>query len=264
MVDGTRGDFAIVTGATGGMGRAIAGKLAEQGFSLLLADLDATALERCAGGLDGPVKMVAADIAEPNFCERLLDELPGKIGALVHCAGLSPSMATGERILEVNFHATRRLIDALLPRMAPGSCAVLISSMAPHIARSPEMDAAVEALVDGGESDAVQRFASSPQGAYPLSKGAVTALVARQAAAFGALGARIVSLSPGSIDTPMGRTEQSAGPAIDAMLQRTPLGRMGTPEEIADVAAFLCSEKASYITGCDIRVDGGILAALGK
>jgi NAD(P)-dependent dehydrogenase (short-subunit alcohol dehydrogenase family) len=80
--------------------------------------------------------------------------------------------------------------------------------------------------------------------------------------AFGKVGARIVSVSPGIIDTSMGRLEQKAGPEMDKMIAVTPLGRMGEPNEIASVVAFLASPAASYITGTDILVDGGTVAGI--
>jgi NAD(P)-dependent dehydrogenase (short-subunit alcohol dehydrogenase family) len=106
-------------------------------------------------------------------------------------------------------------------------------------------------------------LAPSPQMAYPISKRAVIRLVAHEATAFGERGARIVSISPGLIDTAMTRAEQTASDQMKPLLARTPLGRLGTADEIASVAIFLCSKDASYVTGSDIRVDGGMLASLG-
>ena len=83
-------------------------------------------------------------------------------------------------------------------------------------------------------------------------------LVAREAVAWGMRGARICSISPGIIDTPQGRQEYDEQPAMAMMIDLTPIKRWGQPEEICNVVAFLLSEEASYMTGCDVVVDGGI------
>lgn len=258
---------AVVTGAAGGMGSASARKLAAQGWPLLLVDLDAGRIEGVAAPLraqGATVEVLAGDISDAGFPAKLLAALGDRpIGALVHTAGLSPTMGTGERILEVNLGATARLVDAVRPRMSQGGCAVLISSMSAYMGVPPEADAEIrKPLPDEGVA-ALRKFAETPQQAYPLSKKAVIRLVEREAAAFGQRGARIVSIAPGLIDTAMGRAEQAASPQVNMMLERTPAGRFGRPEEIASVAAFLCSPEASYVTGCDIKVDGGTVGALG-
>jgi NAD(P)-dependent dehydrogenase (short-subunit alcohol dehydrogenase family) len=96
--------------------------------------------------------------------------------------------------------------------------------------------------------------------AYSLSKRAVIALAERRAVAWGAQGARIVSISPGLIATPMGRQEMAATDAAARLADVTPAGRPGTAAEIAQAARFLTSDEASFITGCDLRVDGGAVA----
>ena len=262
----TRTGIAVVTGAAGGMGQPTAVRFAAQGWPLLLCDLDAGRLEQVAAPLratGAQVEIFAGDVADPAFSAQLIAAVGDReIGALVHTAGLSPTLADAARIMEVNFTATRRLVDAVRPKMAEGSCAVLISSSSAYMINKPEIDAAIAALLDGDEA-AVEQLVASPRSAYPISKRAVIALVAREAAAFGARKARIASIAPGLIDTGMGRSEMSASEQTKVMLNRTPLGRLGIGDEIASVAVFLCSPDASYITGCDIKVDGGTLAALG-
>ncbi|MGB8363562.1 MAG: SDR family NAD(P)-dependent oxidoreductase [Rhizomicrobium sp.] len=263
--NGNRG-VAVVTGAAGGMGSAAASLLSAQGWPLVLCDLDMGRLEPLAARLRtaGPVEILAGDIAAPAYPDALIAALGDRqIGALIHTAGFSPTMADAARILEVNYDATVRLIEVARPRMADGGCAVLIASMAAHMVTSPEALAALNALAPGEGSATLRPFAPDPQRAYPISKRAVVRLAAREAAAFAARNARIVSISPGLIDTSMGRAERVASAQMDALLARTPLARMGLADEIASVAVFLCSPAASYITGCDIRVDGGTLAALG-
>jgi NAD(P)-dependent dehydrogenase (short-subunit alcohol dehydrogenase family) len=258
--------IAVITGAAGGMGAAVAARLAA-GWPLLLCDLDAGRLEPIAaefrtGGRSAEI--LAGDIADLSFPARLTAALAGRdIGMFIHTAGLSPTMADGERILRVNFDATARLVEAVRPRMAKGGCAVLIASSAAHMVKSDEIDRALTEAVAARSSTGLVPLAPRPEMAYPISKRAVIRLVAHEATAFGERGARIVSISPGLIDTAMTRAEQTASEQMKPLLARTPLRRLGTADEIASVAMFLCSKDASYVTGCDIRVDGGMLAALG-
>lgn len=261
------GTIAVVTGAAGGMGAAVAAQLASAGWPLLLCDLDAGRLESIAAACRAggrSAQILAGDIADDSFPERLVAALATRqIGVFIHTAGLSPTMADAERILRVNFDATARLVEAVRPRMAPGGCAVLLASSAAHMVNSQDMDRAVTAAVAARSSEALRPLAQRPEMAYPASKRAVIRLVAHEATAFGERGARIVSISPGLIDTAMSRAERQASEQMNMLLARTPLGRLGSAQEIASVAVFLCSKDASYVTGCDIRVDGGTLAALG-
>jgi NAD(P)-dependent dehydrogenase (short-subunit alcohol dehydrogenase family) len=258
--------LAIVTGAAGGMGSPAATRLAAQGWPLLLCDVDSGRLETVAEPLRATgvtVEILAGDISDPAFISRLIETVGSRsIGAMIHTAGLSPTLADAARIWNVNYVATERLVTAVRPKMAEGSCAVLISSCSAYMVNSPEVDAAIKKLM-AGDSSSVQPMVTVPNGAYPISKRAVIALVAREAAAFGARKARIASIAPGLIDTGMGRSEMAASEQTKVMLDRTPLGRLGLGDEIASVAVFLCSPDAAYITGCDIKVDGGTLAAMG-
>jgi len=94
------------------------------------------------------------------------------------------------------------------------------------------------------------------------AKAGVIRLVRRTAASWGRRGARIVSVSPGVVDTPMGTAEIASGNGTEEMAAASALGRAGRPEELAKVIAFLCSDAASYVTGTDVLVDGGTVAAL--
>lgn len=258
--------LAVITGAAGGMGSAVASQLADQGWSLILCDINADRLEAVAGPLRASVpsvEILAGDLSAPAFPAQLLAAVGDRqIGALIHTAGLSPTMGDAARILAVNYDATERLVHAVCPRMAEGGCAVLISSSSAYFV-PPEMDVALDALM-AGDSAPVLALSTRPEIAYPLSKKAVIRLVAREATAFGARNARIASISPGLIDTPMNRAEQQKSAQMATMLEKTPLRRMGDGAEIASVAVFLCSPAASFISGCDIKVDGGMLAALGR
>lgn len=263
--DGNR--LAIVTGAAGGMGSACAIRLAAEGWSVILCDIDPARLEALAAPLRTPgltIELLAGSIADANFPDRLLTAIAARpIGAVIHTAGLSPTMGSAEQIMAVNYDATARLVVLIRPRMLPGSCAVLIASSSGYSTTDPAILAAIDAIPEDGDGASLLPFANNSSGyAYSISKKGVLRMVERQAAAFGRHGARIMSISPGLIDTSMGRAEQKAHPQMDQMLALTPLGRYGTSDEIAKVALFLCSPGASFLSGSDIKVDGGVLAAM--
>jgi NAD(P)-dependent dehydrogenase (short-subunit alcohol dehydrogenase family) len=137
--------------------------------------------------------------------------------------------------------------------------------MAAHIYRPPD---AVAGLLGAVDAELPERLAqalgeaATPQIAYPLSKLALMAHVRRQARAWGARGARIVSLSPGLIASPQGALEFQNSPGKLKLFEQSPLGREGTLLEIADAIEFLASDRASFISGTDLLVDGGLAAAL--
>lgn len=259
------GQVAVITGASGGMGSAIAKALAEDGWPLVLCDMHTEPLAALAARFDQhvPVAIVAGDITSTDYPSHIAEALQGrKIGALVHAAGVSPSMADGQRVFAINFTATKALVEALLPAMAQGGAAVLIASNSGQILAGAIIDRIVRRLVNGRRSLLGRVLLRSSRMAYPVSKRAVQFYAEAMAPIFGAAGARILSLSPGIIDTAMGRLENDAGPEMQRMIHVTPLRRQGTGEEIASVVRFLVSPGASYINGTDILVDGGTVAGI--
>lgn len=256
----------VVIGAASGMGVAVASLLAPRG-PLLVADCDADRLSRVADGLGASVSSMACDVTVAGDVEALR-EAAGRLGSLVVTAGLSPSMAGGRRIYEVNLLALERLVQAFAPAVGEGSAAVCFASIAGHmLPTSREVDAVLDDPFSATFFDDLAALGfdpDSPQLAYALSKRGVIRLVRRHAPTWGARGARLLSLSPGIIDTGMGRLEAGNQPAMAGMVGASPLGRMGRPEEVAAIAAFLVSEAASFMTGADVLVDGGELAGLGR
>jgi len=258
-------DAAIVTGAAGGMGVAIARAFAKEGRNLILCDLHVGPLEELAKELSAQAKVtvLAGDVTAADYPQRIVAALGGgKIGALAHAAGVSPSMADGARVFEINFNATTRLVEHLLPHMAVGGVAILIASNSGQMIARPMFDKALKKVLKGRSSLILKLMLRNSRTAYPMSKRAVQLYAPAMAPAFGKIGARIVSLSPGMIDTNMGRLEKQAGPEMDKLIAVTPLLRMGEPSEIASVVAFLASPAASYISGTDILVDGGTVAGV--
>lgn len=258
----------FITGAAGGMGLPTARRLAGPGRRLILSDVRQDRLEDLSAALadsGAQIDLLAGDVSAPDYASRLLALLgDDPLGAVVHTAGLSPTMADAARILDVNLFATRRLLTAMLPRLAQGSSVVLISSCSAYMVPPGSFDDLLKGWIETSDDAPLLAAATSPEMGYPLSKCGVIALVQSQAAAFGAAGARISSIAPGFIDTEMGRQEEQASAMMRQMIARTPMQRLGSGDEIASVAEFLCSPAASYVTGCDIKVDGGILGSMGR
>ncbi|WP_420639738.1 SDR family oxidoreductase [Candidatus Poriferisocius sp.] len=183
------------------------------------------------------------------------------LDALVVTAGVSPVQADAPRILEVDLRGVARVLHAFEPRVRPGSVAVCVSSMAAHLA-APYLDEDTLALLSDPLGDAVIGASDDPGMAYAMAKAGVQQLVRRTAAVWGPRGGRCVSVSPGVIETPMGRAEMEGGTGAADLVGMGAFGRPGQPEEVASVIAFLCSAGASFITGTDILVDGGVVAAV--
>lgn len=256
--------IAIVTGAASGMGEAAARLMAEAGWPLLLCDLNAERLAETAGRFSsaGAIETLVGDLSDPAYGETLVAALAGRsIGALIHCAGLSPTMAEPARILEVNLAATMRLVEAIRPHMAQGSAAVLFASSAAHMAGTT-MDAEISKVTTPEAVASLLSLSPNSGAAYSVSKRGVKLLAEREAPAFGKQGARIATISPGVIDTPMGRAEMEQQPVMKVLVESSPLARPARAEEVAAVAVFLCSPAASFVTGTDILVDGGSMAVM--
>ena len=259
MTTATDTPLAIITGAGSGIGLASAMLLAAGGWTLLLCDIDTDRLAAAAAALPGSLRL-EADIAAPDFGDRLRDAAAGRpVGALVHAAGVSAAMAPSARIFEINLDATRRLVTAVCPLMADGGAVVLLSSIGGHVFGTA-LDEAIGGALAGTSSAPLLPLARDQGAAYAISKRGVQLIARREARAFAERGARIVSLSPGIVDTPMGRVEFEREPAMHGIVAASALGRTARAEEIAAVAAFLCSPAASFVTGVDILVDGGSMA----
>lgn len=271
--------IALITGACGGMGRACARTLGRH-FDLALTDIEDERLQALADALREEgfkiASLTAGDLSQSPVAERTVSAArsAGHIGTVVHTAGLSPALAGWEAITLTNVLGTEKLLRSLEAALESNLVAILLASMAGHLAeRNEALDRVLEQplRVDllaqvrpyfqqlAGAEDSAALAAS----AYAQSKRAVIRMCERRAAAWGAKHARILSLSPGTTWTPMGRREAESNPAAAAVLQATPLGRWGSPIDIANAVEFFSSDLAGFITGCDVRIDGGVTPALG-
>ena len=262
-------DVVVVTGV-GGMGVACARRL-HGGAHLVLADFDEVKLEAVVGAFiaDGfTVTGQQVDVSDRASVDALVAAVRdlGPLRTLVHTAGLSPTQATGARILDVDMLGTDHVLNAFLDVVEHGTVAVCIASMAGSMADLPrELERAVTVAATDDLMAALGDIDLSDFGAtYSVAKRVNQLRVERAAVAWGPRGGRVVSISPGIISTPMGRQEleEGAGEQMEGMLAISPVPRIGTAEDIAAAVQWLASPAASFVTGTDLRVDGGVVAAV--
>jgi len=242
---GLTGKVAVVTGGGGGLGQAIARTLAAEGVRLVVGDLSAEAAEASAGAArERGVEAVAVpgDVSRPDDAAVLVAagvDRFGRLDILVNCAGIlhteripELTAAHWRRLLDINLIGTFLCAQAAIPLMGRGGCIVNIGSMA-------------------GQTGGFQAGAD-----YAASKAGVICLTKSLAGYAGPLGIRVNCLNPGTIDTPMnaGWGEE----AYERLRGRTPLGRLGQPEDIAGATLFLCSSLASFVHGAHLDVNGGL------
>ncbi|MDQ2648884.1 MAG: SDR family oxidoreductase [Actinomycetota bacterium] len=255
----------VVLGAGSGMGAAVAARLSRGDRRLLLADIDLGAAEATAREVGGGAEAVRCDLTSVDDVTALAASI-GELGAFVMTAGLSPTMASGERIYEVDLVAPARLLPILEPTLGSESVGVLFASMAGHmVPPSAEIDPLLDEPLDPGFLAALRAAGLPPDDptlAYAIAKRGLIRLTRRTSVAWAARGARLLSVSPGIIDTPMGRAELAEQSMMAGMIEATQLGRLITADEIADVVAFLVGPAARAITGTDVLVDSGGVAAL--
>lgn len=266
-------NVAIITGGAGGMGLATARVLGED-HHLLLADVNQERLDGARAELSEmgfAVDTAICDITKVDSVADLFKQgsALGHLRCVVHTAGLSPQMADPEAIMRVNAVGTIHIANASLAVAQEGFALVNVASMSAYMLPNAIIPtrAFKHALTSPVEKflKKILRPVRLIPGDFPkkglsygISKNFVKWYSRARAGEFGAKGARIVSVSPGSIDTAMGRLEEKSGSA--KMLKTAALKRFGKPEELANVLAFCASEKAGYLTGVDILCDGGVIA----
>jgi NAD(P)-dependent dehydrogenase (short-subunit alcohol dehydrogenase family) len=263
----------LVVIGVGGMGQAIARRQGS-GKTVLLADSNKQALESVAGTLtiDGyTVHTLVVDVSSAvsvDCLARRATEL-GLITQLVHTAGLSPTQASAQAVLRVDLLGVALVLEAFGEIIASGGAGVVIASMAGHL--FPALTVEQEhALAHAPARELLEVPHVNPDTvtdstlAYGLAKQANHINVRAASVSWGRRGARINSISPGTIATPMGHLELDSpmGEGIRGLVASSAAGRLGTPDEIAAAAAFLLGPEASFITGVDLLVDGGVVAAL--
>lgn len=236
------GKVVVVTGAARGIGRACVERFLQEGASVVAADVDISAL---AGAGGEPLEAIRTDVSDRAQVDALVAATVARFGRLdvmVNNAGIAPV---------VDFMSvTEEVLDAVLSVNLKGA---FFGTQA----------AARQMIAQGGGGVVVNMssinsgLANPTVAPYAISKAGMNQLTATAAVALAPHDIRVVGVGPGTIDTEMVRGAFMSAAGADAVLSRTPLGRLGRPEEIAAVVAFLASPDASYFTGETIYPDGG-------
>jgi NAD(P)-dependent dehydrogenase (short-subunit alcohol dehydrogenase family) len=256
------GRVAFVTGGSQGIGRAIVEALAAEGASVGVCGFEVDRVDETVAAVTaagGQVLPVPADVTDRSSVDHAVGvtvERFGRLDVLVTSAGIQrygdvvdTDEATWDHVIAVNLKCFFLAAKAALPylRASGHGSVVVVSSVQGHVA---QRDVA----------------------AYAASKGALEMLVRSMAVDEASYGVRVNAVCPGSVDTPMLRasarrfsdgTEAGEQALVEQWGRSHPIGRVARPDEIAGVVAFLVSDRASFVSGEDIRVDGGLLAALG-
>lgn len=263
----------VITGGAGGMGLATA-KIIGREHTVVLCDVRQERLDAAQAALDDlgiTATSVYCDVTDRDAVTRLFETASGlgTLASVIHTAGVSPSMGDAGFVMRTNAFGALVVSEAFYDRAADGAAIVNVASMAAQLLPDEIVPTAQFPLaLSDGEAfvAAMTEFCNhAPEQArsgysYTLSKAFVKWYCASQAERFGGRGLRIVSVSPGNIDTEMGRREEKAG--VGAMMPDAVIPRWGTPEEMAELFAFCAGDKCRYLTGADILADGGVVASM--
>ncbi len=261
----------VVIGA-GSIGQAIARRVSA-GKHVLLADLrqdNADAAAKVLGDAGFEVSTATVDVCSRQSVQALVETATalGAVTGVIHAAGVSPTQASPATILKVDLYGTALVLEEFGNVIAHGGAGVVIASQSGHRlpALTPEQDKAL-ATTPADELLALPMLqpdqVTDPLHAYQLSKRGNSLRVMAEAVRWGKRGARVNTISPGIIITPLARDELNGprGEGYWRMIKLCPVGRAGTPDEVGTVGALLMGPEGAFITGSDVLMDGGVTAA---
>ena len=261
----------VITGGSSGIGLATALRMGSQGYTLVLAartpaKLDKAIAQLKAEGIDATA--CCCDIADWGSVQGLAAyaQSLGKVVTVLHIAGMSPHMGDAKTILRGNALGTVHIHDAFYPILTPGGCLVDTSSMSAYLVPAFLMPKKAFSLASTDREAFVRRMLARvnliPKKnraglAYAVSKYFVIQYAKKEASRFGERGIRVLCVTPGNFETPMGELEkEEAG----TYLRYNAIKRLGRPDEIAALFAAVSSPEMGYLTGTDILCDGGCVA----
>lgn len=261
----------VVIGA-GSIGQAIARRVSA-GKQILLADLrkeNAQAAAKVLGDAGFDVSTTIVDVSSRESIQELvkLALSLGEITGVIHAAGVSPSQATPDVILKVDLYGTAVILEEFGQVIRTGGSCVVISSQSGH--RLPALTQEQNHILATIPADELlaQPMLQADQikdslHAYQMSKRGNSLRVMAEAVRWGKRGARVNTISPGIIMTPLAKDELtgSRGESYRRMIDLCPVGRAGTPDEVGTVGALLMGENGTFITGSDFLMDGGVTAS---
>ena len=265
-------EVVVVIGA-GGIGIAMARR---QGFGrhILLADFNEKLLETARKELEVASYKVSSRQVDVSSREsvRALAEAAASLGSVmqvINTAGVSPNMAPPDRILAVDLYGSAVVFEEFERVIAPGGAGLLISSMAGHMSSAlpPEQE---HDLAFASADELMKKPFLSPDAvpnsmvAYIVAKRANHLRVQAACISWGKRGARVNSISPGIIATPLAQHELNSpiGDVYRGMIEASPAQRMASPDEVAVAASYLLGPDAGFVTGSDLLMDGGVIAAM--
>jgi NAD(P)-dependent dehydrogenase (short-subunit alcohol dehydrogenase family) len=261
----------VVIGA-GSIGQAIARRIGT-GKHVLLADLRREVADAAAKGMSDAgfdVSTASVDVSSRESVHALVEAATalGDVWGVIHAAGVSPSQASPATILRVDLYGTALVLEEFGNVIAPGGSGVVIASMSGH--RLPALTAEQDKALATTPTDELLALpllgldrVTDPLNAYQISKRANSLRVMAEAVRWGKRGARVNTISPGIIITPLANDELSGprGAGYRRFIEGSPAARAGTPDEVATVAALLMGPDGAFITGSDVLQDGGVTAA---
>jgi len=265
-------NICVVTGGGSGMGLAAA-KIMGKDHSVILVGRTVKKLEGALQellDLEIEAEVFPCDVSSRASVQELASHAAksGNVKAVINAAGMSPHMASGELIFDANAMGTIYVNEEFSKVMKAGSCIVNVSSMSAYMMAEEKLPRSeYKVSLSDPEQFRAKMLAilgtvpqeAAPNMAYMISKNFVIWYAAQCACLYGSKGIRVLSVSPGTFNTPMGEIE---GEEAASFARRGALGRVGEVDEMARLIAFIAGDGAGYLTGTDILCDGGTIAAM--